>query len=187
VLIDHNEAWGNRSGTKDGGGFDLDGGATSCVLRNNRSHDNGGAGFLVYQFAGARRMQDNQVSDNVSVNDGRTNGGGLVVGGGAVRTTFARNTVEIGPRDAGAPTNDGPYGIHVVQDGATNVDTTFDGNVVSAPGGVPLIVVPDPSHQTRLVFTGNTYETDGGPVSIVWGDETFTSVEAWSAATGQEQ
>jgi hypothetical protein len=186
VVIDHNEAWGNRSGTKDGGGFDLDGGATNSVLRGNRSHDNGGAGFLVYQFGGARPMHDNQVLGNVSVNDGRTNGGGLVVGGGALRTTFSRNMVEVGPRDAGAPTSDGPYGIHVVQDGATNVDTTFDGNVVVARGGVPLIVVPEPAHQTRLTFTGNVYDTDGGPVSIVWGDESFTSVEAWSAATGQE-
>jgi hypothetical protein len=187
VVIAYNEAWGNRSGTKDGGGFDIDGGATNCVLRGNRSHDNGGAGFLVYQFAGARRMQDNQVNDNVSLNDGRTNGGGLVVGGGAVRTTFARNRVEIGPRDPGAPANDGPYGMHVVQDGATNVDTTFDSNTVVARDGVPLIVVPDPEHQTHLVFAGNVYGPDGGPVAIVWGDETFTSVEAWSAATGQEQ
>lgn len=187
VVIAYNEAWGNRSGTKDGGGFDIDGGATSCVLHDNTSHDNGGAGFLVYQFGGARPMHDNQVRDNISVNDGRTNGGGLVVGGGAVRTTFARNMVEIGPRDTGAPTGDGPYGVHVVQDGTTNVEATFDSNVVAALDGVPLIVVPEPEHQTRLLFTGNVYDTGGGPVAIVWGGETFSSVEAWSAATGQEQ
>lgn len=186
VTISFNEAWGNRSGTKDGGGFDLDGGATNCVLRDNTSHDDAGAGFLVYQFAGARPMHDNQVLDNVSVGDGRTNGGGLVVGGGAVRTLFARNVVEIAPRAAGAPSSDGPYGIHVVQDGATNVDTTFADNVVTARGGVPLVVVPDPARQTRLAFRGNVYETGGGPVSIEWGASTYTSVEAWSAATGQE-
>lgn len=186
VVIEHNEAWGNRLGTRDGGGFDLDGGATHSVLRRNTSHDNVGSGFLVYQFAGARPMHDNLVADNVSVNDGRTNGGGLVVGGGAVRTTFARNMIEIGPREAGAPAGDGPYGVHVVRDGATNVDTIFDGNVVSVQGGVPLIVVPEPGLQQGLRFTGNVYETGGGPVSIVWGAATYASVEAWSAATGQE-
>lgn len=186
IVIDRNEAWGNGSSTRDGGGFDLDGGATNSVLRNNVSHDNGGAGFLVYQFAGARPMHDNVVEGNVSVNDGRTNGGGLVVGGGAVRTTFARNMVETAPRDAGAPTVDGPYGIHVVLDGATNVDTLFERNVVSALGGVPLIVVPEPSRQQGLRFTGNVYDTDGGPVVIEWGGATYASVEAWSAATGQE-
>jgi hypothetical protein len=122
----------------------------------------------------------------VSVNDGRTNGGGLVVGGGAARTTFARNMVEVGPREPGAPEIDGPYGIHVVRDGATNVDITFEGNVVAARGGVPLIVVPEPARQTALRFTGNVYDTDGGATTIVWGDETYASVEAWSAATGQE-
>ena len=134
VVIERNEAWGNRSGTRDGGGFDLDGGATNCVLRRNTSHDNVGSGFLVYQFAGARPMRDNQVLDNVSVNDGRTNGGGLVVGGGAVRTRFAGNMVEVGPREPGAPVGDGPFGIHVVRDGTTNVDTTFEGNVITTHG-----------------------------------------------------
>ena len=186
VVIEGNEAWGNGSRTRDGGGFDLDGGATNCVLRRNVSHDDDGSGFLVYQFAGARPMHDNLVEDNVSTNDGRSNGGGLVVGGGAVRTTFARNMVEVGPRDPGAPAGDGPYGIHVVRDGATNVDTTFTDNVIATRDGVPLVVVPEPSRQTRLSFTGNTYDSGGAAVSIVWGDATYASVEAWSAATGQE-
>ncbi|MBY0274537.1 right-handed parallel beta-helix repeat-containing protein [Candidatus Binatia bacterium] len=184
VTISFNEAWGNRSGTKDGGGFDLDGGATNCALHDNTSHDDAGAGFLVYQFAGARPMHDNEVVDNVSVDDGRSNGGGLVVGGGAVRTTFARNMVELAARDAGTPTADGPYGIHVVRDGATNVDTTFEGNVIAVQDGVPLIVVPEPSRQTGLVFRGNVYDAHDGPVSIVWGDTAYSSVESWSAATG---
>jgi hypothetical protein len=186
VVIEDCEAWGNRLGTRDGGGFDLDGGATGCILRRNTSHDNVGSGFLVYEFGGARPMHDNLVADNLSVNDGRTNGGGLVVGGGAVRTTFSDNMVEIGPRDAGAPEDDGPYGIHVVRDGATNVGTVFERNVVSAQGGVPLIVVPQPALQPGLLFTGNVYDTGGGPVSIVWGGATYASVAAWSAATGQE-
>jgi hypothetical protein len=186
VVIEHNEAWGNRLGTRDGGGFDLDGGATSCVLHANTSHDNVGSGFLVYQFAGARPMKDNQVLDNVSVSDGRTNGGGLVVGGGATRTTFAGNMVEIGPREPGARVGDGPYGIHVVRDGAINVDTLFDRNVVAALGGVPLIVVPEPARQSGLRFTGNVYDTEGGATAIVWGAQTYSSVEAWRAATGAE-
>ena len=155
------------------------------MLGRNTSHDNVGSAFLVYQFAGARPMRDNQVLDNVSVNDGRTNGGGLVVGGGAVRTRFAGNRIEVGPREPGAPVGDGPFGIHVVRDGTTNVDTTFEGNAITTQDGVPLIVVPEPARQPGLLFTGNMYDTGGAPVSIVWGAETYSSVEAWSAATGQ--
>mgnify|MGYP001290197866 CR=1 FL=1 len=186
VVIENYEAWDNGSTTRDGGGFDLDGGATNCVLRRNTSHHDAGSGFLVYQFAGARPMHDNLVADNVSVNDGRTNGGGLVVGGGAVRTTFARNRVQLGPRAVDSPGSDGPYGIHVVLDGATNVDTVFADNAIATEDGVSLIVVREPARQTRLVFTGNAYDAGGAPVSIVWGDETYGSVEAWSTATGQE-
>src|SRR5262249_60734403 len=95
------EAWANRLAPRDNGGLALDGGATSCVLRRNVSHDNAGSGFLVYQFAGSRPTTDNLVIDNTSRNDGRTNGGGLVAGGGAVRTTFARNLGGLGPAAGG--------------------------------------------------------------------------------------
>ena len=74
----------------------------------------------------------------------------------------------------------------MVLDGATNVDTSFADDLVATRDGVPLIVVPEPARQTRLAFTGNVYDTDGAPVSIVWGGTTYSSVEAWSAATGQE-
>lgn len=184
VVIEDNEAWGNRLGTRDGGGFDLDGGATNCTMRRNTSHDNVGSGFLVYQFAGARPMRDNRVYDNASTNDGRTNGGGLVVGGGAVRTTFERNRVDVGPRAPGAG-SDGPYGVHVVLDGAINLDTVFRGNLVSTTGGVPLLVVPQPALQPGLLFEGNAWDAGTGPLAIAWGATTYGSVEAWSAATGQ--
>jgi hypothetical protein len=184
VVIEDNEAWGNRLGTRDGGGFDLDGGATNCTMRRNTSHDNVGSGFLVYQFAGARPMRDNRVYDNRSTNDGRTNGGGLVVGGGAVRTTFERNHVGVGPRAPGAG-SDGPYGVHVVLDGAVNVDTVFRDNVVATTGGVPVLVVPQPALQPGLLFEGNAWDAGTGPLAISWGASTYGSVEAWTAATGQ--
>jgi hypothetical protein len=184
VVIEDSEAWGNRLGTRDGGGFDLDGGATNCTMRRNTSHDNVGSGFLVYQFGGARPMHDNLVADNLSTNDGRTNGGGLVVGGGGVRTTFERNRVDVGPRAPGAG-SDGPYGVHVVLDGAINVATVFRDNAISTTGGVPLLVVPQPALQPGLLFAGNTWDADAGPVTIAWGAITFDDVGAWTAATGQ--
>jgi parallel beta helix pectate lyase-like protein len=184
VVIERNEVWGNRLATRDNGGFDLDGGATSCVLRRNVSHDNAGTGFLVYQFAGSRPTTDNLVIGNTSRNDGRTNGGGLVAGGGAVRTTFARNLVRLGSRPAGTGTTDGPYGLHIVHDGAINTDLTFRDNRIVTEDGVPLIVVAEPDHQLALRFTDNRYDTTGASAPILWGADTYTSVAAWSAATG---
>jgi hypothetical protein len=57
--------------------------------------------------------------------------------------------------------------------------------VITTQAGVPLIVVPEPARQPGVLFTGNVYDTGGAPVSIVWGAEAYSSVEAWSAATGQ--
>ena len=129
-------------------------------------------------------MRDNRVYDNRSTNDGRTNGGGLVVGGGAVRTTFERNHAGVGPRAPSAG-SDGPYGVHVVLDGAVNVDTVFRDNVVATTGGVPVLVVPQPALQPGLLFEGNAWDAGTGPLAIAWGVTTYGSVEAWTAATGQ--
>ena len=127
---------------------------------------------------------ERRVSDNRSTNDGRTNGGGLVVGGGAVRTTFERNQVDVGPRTPGAG-SDGPYGVHVVLDGAVNVDTVFRDNRIATTGGVPLLVVPQPALQPGLLFEGNAWDAGGAATTIAWGASTYASVEAWTAATGQ--
>ena len=79
VTIRDCESHHNRSQTKDGGGFDLDGGCTDCILEHNLSHDNAGAGVLLCQYNTARPFHHNIVRHHKSVNDGRHNGGGLVV------------------------------------------------------------------------------------------------------------
>ena len=52
VTISHSVSYRNSmgSGTLDGGGFDLDGGASNSVLEYNLAFDNAGPGFLVCQF-----------------------------------------------------------------------------------------------------------------------------------------
>jgi hypothetical protein len=70
VTIQHNESYGNRTMTKDGGGFDLDGGTTDSVIQYNFSHDNQGAGYGAFQFEGARAYGNNVTRYNISQNDG---------------------------------------------------------------------------------------------------------------------
>ncbi|UOQ68223.1 right-handed parallel beta-helix repeat-containing protein [Hymenobacter volaticus] len=54
LVIQYCESHHNQTGTtKDGGGFDLDGGCTNSVLQYNYSHDNDGPGYLVAQYEGA--------------------------------------------------------------------------------------------------------------------------------------
>jgi len=84
VVIRGCESYGNRSGERpvDGGGFDLDGGVTESVMEYNYSHDNDGAGYLVYSYKDApHEFRDNVVRFNVSIHDGRRGEyGGIAVG-----------------------------------------------------------------------------------------------------------
>jgi hypothetical protein len=59
---------------KDGGGFDFDGGMTNSVMQHNFSANNEGAGYGLFQYAGASEWKNNIVRNNISYNDGRKNG-----------------------------------------------------------------------------------------------------------------
>ena len=100
VVIQFNESHHNRTGSsKDGGGFDLDGGVRNSTVQHNYSHDNDGPGYLLAQFSGARAFYGNVLRHNVSVNDGRKNRYGGIhlwstgASGGITDTTFYANTI----------------------------------------------------------------------------------------------
>src|SRR6185436_921799 len=86
VTIQYNESYSNQTGSSslDGGGFDLDGGVTNSIMQYNYSHDNDGAGYLLYQFNGARPFGNNTVRYNISQNDARQGHyAGIYIGGGS--------------------------------------------------------------------------------------------------------
>jgi hypothetical protein len=187
VTIQYNEAYANKSATVDGDGFDLDGGVTNSVLQYNDSHDNEGAGYLVFQYEGARPLHDNVVRYNISNNDGRDGKyGGITIGsfGSPARnTTVYGNTVIIGPNTGGSPA-----GIRVWE-GTENA--SFFNNIVQATGGVPVVSV---ERNTTATFAGNDYWTAGAPFLALAGGANFDdsaatrygSLADWRAATGAE-
>ncbi len=100
VLIQMNESHHNRTNSsKDGGGFDLDGGVRSSIVQYNYSHHNDGAGYLLAQFDGAKAFHSNIIRYNLSENDGRRNTYGGVhlwstgSNGGIRNTTIYQNTI----------------------------------------------------------------------------------------------
>jgi hypothetical protein len=68
---------GNRTSKngKDGGGFDLDGGVTNSVIRYCFSAENEGAGFGLFQYAGASAWADNRIEYCISLDDATTTEG----------------------------------------------------------------------------------------------------------------
>lgn len=59
---------------KDGGGFDFDGGIRNSIMQYNLSAFNEGAGYGIFQYAGAKEWSNNVIRYNISYNDGSKNG-----------------------------------------------------------------------------------------------------------------
>ncbi|HEX3135522.1 MAG TPA: right-handed parallel beta-helix repeat-containing protein [Planctomycetota bacterium] len=72
ACVSHHNRTGMRS--VDGGGFDLDGGCTRCVIEGCLSWRNDGAGYLLCQYQGARELRGNQIRDCWSVDNKHTHG-----------------------------------------------------------------------------------------------------------------
>ena len=72
VSIQCCESFSNRTSNCDGGGFDLDGGCSECVLQFNFSHDNDGPGLMAYTYEGASHADHgNVIRYNISARDSR--------------------------------------------------------------------------------------------------------------------
>jgi hypothetical protein len=77
VLIQYCISYGNKTqkGAADGGGYDLDGGVTNSVIQYCLSYENEGAGYGLFQYAGASPWYNNTVRFCVSENDGNVSNG----------------------------------------------------------------------------------------------------------------
>lgn len=183
VVIQGNLAYGNRSpGGYDGGGFDIDGGATNSIVQYNHSYDNDGAGMLLAQFDGSDPMANNVFRYNLSVNDGRDGYGGITVWGFnatqlAKSAVFHNNTVVV-DRNV-APNSKGV----VMFFGPNHTDIDLINNALVALNGATLIAGDTTTAKSSIV--GNAYWTAGG--KIVLEDATYATVQAWSNASQQER
>ncbi|WP_461490002.1 right-handed parallel beta-helix repeat-containing protein [Pontibacter sp. HJ8] len=186
LIIQYNESHHNRTGTtKDGGGFDIDGGSTNSIMQYNYSHDNEGAGYLLAQFDYAPVMKNIVVRYNISENDGRKNGYAAI----HLWSTTAKkaqaiqnaqiynNTVYLSPAASGVP-----KAVWVQAGGATQA--TFRNNLFVTTGGVSLMNI---EATTNIRFEGNNYWTTGATPAFKWGATTHTSLAAWRNATSQER
>ncbi len=153
VLIQFNVSHHNRTGSsKDGGGFDLDGGVTNAIVQYNYSHDNDGPGYLLAQFEGAKAFHNNVIRYNMSENDGRKNAYGGIhlwstgASGGIRNTTIYRNTISTSKSATG-----NPVAVDCMSKGVQNIH--FYNNTFKTDGKVALIRGED---NPEVIFEGNT-------------------------------
>jgi hypothetical protein len=73
VTIQNSKSHHNKTakGADDGGGFDLDGGVTNAIIQNCISYENEGAGYGIFQYAGASPWLNNVIRNCTSSNDGK--------------------------------------------------------------------------------------------------------------------
>jgi hypothetical protein len=186
VVIQYNESHHNRTGTGsgDGGGFDLDGGTTDSLVQYNYSHDNDGAGYLVYQFGGARpALAFNTVRYNVSENDARQHGiASIYMGGG----TEAHDNLIHGNTVFLSPSGD-PNVAAVILDGV-GADNAFRNNVFVTTGGARLVSSDQAYAPTSVAFQGNAWWAGANPADfrIDWGALTLSDLASWRSR-GQER
>lgn len=159
----------NKSPSWDGGGFDLDGGLTNCIVQYNLSFNNQGPGYQLCQYWPAPIWKNNIVRYNISQNDGNK----------GKNPAFAVSWYEL------------MSDCEVYNNTVYNLEGPAVGfNDGKAPGirfrnnifisGTKLI--SGGAH--KGIFEGNHYWLLGGKPFEVDG---FKSLEEWSAATGQER
>jgi hypothetical protein len=172
LIIQHCISHDNKtaSGAHDGGGFDLDGGATRSILQYNLSYNNHGCGYLLCQYPGAKQWKDNTCRYNISINDGLTNhfsGINFWAGGDGMSDAQVYNNVIINTHCAVSSSNHIP-------------GLAFRNNILIADEAV----IVGPLHQA--IFANNLYHTPKGGVVFRDRDYVFNTLSEWAKATGKE-
>ena len=178
ITIQHCESFRNRTGNApDGDGFDLDGGSIECVLQYNYSHDNDGAGILVYTYPYAPLAdRGNIVRYNICEDDAVKLGeyGAIHVGNDG----HGMSGIEIYHNTFIA----GPSARTVVSLHGKDLGVAFRNNLILAPTGCPLVTIDHDAD--AIIFQGNLYWS-GGRAFKTAGAKTCDSLEAWRK-TGKE-
>lgn len=184
LVIQYCESHHNQSGTsKDGGGFDLDGGCTNSVLQYNYSHDNQGPGYLLAQFDGAPAMHDLTVRYNISENDARDYDQGAIqvwssgANGGIVNAAIHNNTVYLQQPANGSS----PKALYLMSDGIAGI--TVRNNIFETSTGLPVVST---NTTTGMRLEGNCYWAPNAALVLNWAGNWFSTLADWRAATGQE-
>jgi hypothetical protein len=184
VLVQHNVSHDNWAPDKDGGGIDLDGGTTNSTVQYNYTFDNGGAGYLLAQYAGASRMGGNVFRYNISQDDGWAVGfGGITVFSGqgnlpADETVFHNNVVYASKGASSA--------VRFLSGGERVKNVRFYNNVFMTCGGRPLLRTRATLHRSNR-FAGNSYHAAGGGFLVDWLGTRHSSLASWLAASDQER
>lgn len=173
ITFRFNESYGNKTGNGgDGGGFDIDGGSTNCLMEFNYSHGNAGFGFMFcpYQDSGVTyaHYSNNTMRFNISYQDGLA-GINVIAPSGVSGIRCHNNSVYANSTQALLMSGGAPSGTCFV---ANNI--FYAAGTTKLFGGVSVMPI-----------VGNSYYTASSPVWTDGGVD-YTTLAAWRAAKGTE-
>lgn len=190
AIIQHCISYNNHTGsTKDGGGFDIDGGASNCILQYNYSYNNDGAGYLLAEFGALFPFTNNIIRFNISANDGRKNGYGAISVWGAdsaysVTNSYVyNNTIYL---DDNNLINGTPAAVTYLGPHFKNV--VIANNIFVTKGNVNFINSDSILKNTKAFLLHNNYYSYNNRYVFQYGATTFSSLNEWlNANAGQER
>ena len=157
---------------KDGGGFDLDGGVTNSIIQYCLSYENQGAGYGLFQYAGASPWRNNVIRYCVSINDGQTTegSGGFFIWNGSNDVEQFSNCMIYNnvAYNSSAP-------LISFEISSTHRNFIFCNNIFLGPD-------PIAGTNSGSTFLGNDWWNDSGKSSFL----SFGSLKDWAKETGQE-
>ena len=175
VTIQYCISYRNKTskGGKDGGGFDFDGGITNSVIQYCLSYENEGAGYGLFQYAGASLWYNNVVRYCISINDATTTegSGGIFVWNGAEDSVRLADCIIH---------NNLVYSTHApaiqFEPNSLNKNFTFYNNIFIGEGQI----IDGP--QSGEKFIGNIWWNANNEIKF----RGYKNLAEWSYATGQE-
>jgi hypothetical protein len=171
----------NHTGTtKDGGGFDIDGGASNCILQYNYSQNNEGAGYLLAEYGALFPFTNNIIRFNISVNDGRKNNYGAVSIWGADSTYrvtnsyIYNNTIYLDDENL---INGIPATVTFIGPNFKNV--IIANNIFATKGNVNFITSDLFTNSTAAHLLHNNYYSYSNQYIFKYGSTSFSSLQEW--------
>lgn len=174
--------------TKDGGGFDIDGGASNCTLQYNYSYNNEGAGYLLAEYGAVFPYTNNIVRFNISFNDGRKNGyGGISIWGAGkeyrvTNTYIYNNTIYLDDRNI---VNGKPAAITLLGPHFSNVIAA--NNIIATKGNVSVISSDTVVNESAFLLLHNNYYSFSNLYHFQMGKNKFNSIQAWLSETPKQE
>jgi len=171
----------NHTGsTKDGGGFDIDGGASGCILQYNYSYNNDGAGYLLAEFGALFPFTNNIIRFNISANDGRKNNYGALSVWDAdsaysVTNTYVyNNTFYVDDKNLISGT---PAAVTFMDPHFKNV--VIANNIFVTKGNVNFINSDSIIKKSAAYLLHNNYYSYSDNYVFKYGSTSFSSLQEW--------